>query len=279
MGHDYPLYATDSTSGNVYEVGSNGAVSVFASGFAHPTAITYGSDGYIYVGQENGDIYRINQGGTVSPYYTSHGGSVRGLAFDAGGNLFIGDQYSGYVDQLTTALVRTHFAAVGTIAQGLAFDTSGDLYVATGGWGDNRILRIDPSGGVHPFAALEQNPVALNFDLAGFPDGYLLSSENQDGLTPTVIKIDSQGTVTQRAPFSGSGINGICVANDGYIYATHLDAILKLDSSLNTVSTITFPGAQFSYITTTPEPVPEPISLASGAIGLACLAYFRRRMK
>jgi sugar lactone lactonase YvrE len=276
--HEYPLYVTDSGAGShgtdyVYRINSNGTVDEVVSG-EYLTAITVGPSGDLYVGQEDGTIFRVDGQGNKHSYTTSLGGSVRGLAFGPDGYLYVGNQYGGNMYRISPTMSQTLFSTVGTCVQGLAFDSSGDLYAATGGWGDNRILRINAAGTPHDFASAHENPVPLSFDLTGFPGGFLLSSENEASLVPAIIKIASDGSVANRVEFPGHTINGLCVTADGYIYATYINSILQLNDNLELVGTIADPRFDCVVgITATPEPA----TLSLVAVGIGTLLLGRRR--
>jgi hypothetical protein len=81
-----------------------------------------------------------------------------GLAFDTGGDLFIGatfsastGQISGWVYRLTpdaaSPPTATIFASDVPGANGIAFDKAGNLWVSDGQTGQGRIWKIPPSGG------------------------------------------------------------------------------------------------------------------------------------
>jgi len=238
IGRAFPLYVVDSGAGQVWKIQADDTTALFASGFSTPRVVACAQDGNVYVGEEGGGIYRVDAAGNKS-LFASIGGRVRGLAFDSGGNLYAANEAGGQVLRIDPSGQMSLFAGGLGCAQGLAFDSSGDLYVATGGYGDNRIKRIDAAGGIHDFAAVDQNPVPLCFDLNGFPGGYLLSSENQGG-QPTVIKLDGSGNVSSRIAFPrGDAIAGIAIPYNGYVYVTYGPVVLKLDANLTQVAAIT----------------------------------------
>jgi hypothetical protein len=49
----------------------------------------------------------------------------------------------------------------------MAFNSDGELYIATGGYGDKRIQRVKLLGTSDTFTTIQENPVALAFDLNG----------------------------------------------------------------------------------------------------------------
>src|SRR5205085_2105360 len=76
-------------SGNLYVTGAGGAVSTFASGFAHPHHLKFNA-GTLYVSDAaNNTIDQVTSGGSVIPFVTTGLNVPTGLAFDGSGNLYV----------------------------------------------------------------------------------------------------------------------------------------------------------------------------------------------
>jgi sugar lactone lactonase YvrE len=283
------LYVTEYMKGEVLKVNADGTRTVFASGFYHPTAIAFGPDGYLYVGQDNvagdpgqGNIFRLDSTGGKTLF--ADVSQVRGFAFDASGNLYVGQENPQCITRISRNGLTQTTVASGFCAQGLAFDASGNLYAATGGYGDNRIMKIATDGTVSTFAYVHANPIALAFGL----DGTLLATESDTSYPlPSIATIQNDGSIGSRQFFGPPGwgemADGLAVTGDGYLYANFNDAIYKLDAALNPVGPAI---TGFDYIwgmaeTSAPIPgsaaVPEPASVVCGIIGLGMIGAWIKK--
>jgi len=86
------------------------------------------------------------------------------LAFDARGNLYVGNWGTSTIMKYDPSGAGTLFADLGSRPMGLAFDSRGDLYVAAKN--ANSVLRVDASGHSSFFASASQ-PTGLAFDASG----------------------------------------------------------------------------------------------------------------
>ena len=77
--------------------------------------------------------------------------SPEGLAFDAAGNLYVGNTNSATVSKVTPAGVVSTFASGFSGPEGLAFDAAGNLYVANQGF--DTVSKVTPAGVVSTFAS------------------------------------------------------------------------------------------------------------------------------
>lgn len=132
--------------------------------------------------------------------YAAVPGTLFGLAFDTGGNLFVSSVGTVYKVAPGGSPV-TQFVTGMSSAKGLAFDAAGNLYVAD--WGDNganpaRVWKVTPAGVKSTFATLA-SPAGLAFD----GSGNLLVS--QWGVH-NVAKVTPAGVVSNYAT-SISGVN------------------------------------------------------------------------
>src|SRR6185503_7919638 len=141
----------------------------FADGLDHPEGICQTLDGTIYVGGEQGQIYRIEDDGSPCELIRS-GGFMLGLAADAEGRVYAVDTGLGVVWRLDpSSSERTEFTA-GLAARPLvnpnwgAFGPDGAYYLSdSGGWGkgDGYLLRVPPGGEAEVFSE----------DSRAFPNG------------------------------------------------------------------------------------------------------------
>jgi gluconolactonase len=126
----------------------------FNSGLDHPEGITWGPDGYIYAGGEDGQIYQVNPTNGEFTEIASHHGFLGGVACDALANVYVCAPSSGSVVRTSTdgSVVEV---TTGTIDRPMetpnypCFHPSGALYISDSGeWGDGtgRIYRVSPEG-------------------------------------------------------------------------------------------------------------------------------------
>jgi hypothetical protein len=132
--------------------------------------------------------------------YAAVPGTLFGLAFDTGGNLFVSSSGSVYKVAPGGSPVALFVTGMWNV-KGLAFDATGNLYVAD--WGDNlsnpaRVWKVTPAGVKSTFATLS-SPAGLAFD----GSGNLLVS--QWGVH-NVAKVTPAGAVSTYAA-SISGVN------------------------------------------------------------------------
>lgn len=178
-----------------------------AASFYIPLSTAVDGSGNVYVADsESQRIRKITPTGIVTtmagnsfPGSTNGTGAAAsfrhpaGVAVDATGNVFVGDQQNHLIRKVTQAGVVTTFAGTGSAGSsdgtgtsasfsspiGLAFDASGNLYVAD--YGNNKIRKITPAGVVSTFAgtgsqgasngsalsATFKNPMDVAIDAAG----------------------------------------------------------------------------------------------------------------
>src|SRR5688500_5285024 len=98
FGADGHLYVTYSGSRgqeatvSIFRITGNGAREPFVHGLVNPTSMVLGPDGVLYVSsRHDGRVYRVFDDGRYE-VMASDLGVACGLAFDAGGALFVGDR-------------------------------------------------------------------------------------------------------------------------------------------------------------------------------------------
>lgn len=97
----------------------------------------------------------------------SHEGlsSPVGMAYDAGGNLYVANWSAGTVMRLTPRGERTVFASGLSGPSGLAVSAKGDVYVAS--YNEDLVWRFTPNGDKAVFVRGLATPAGLSFDARG----------------------------------------------------------------------------------------------------------------
>lgn len=144
------LYEGDN-GGRIYKTTTAGASSQFSSnlvtGLIQPEAMAVDASGALYVagrGINGGSVVKLSADGASAIVVATGMGDIRGLTFDALGNLYASDIDVGTVFKITPEGTRTVFAASIAIPIGLDFDSAGYLFVAAAG--ADSVLRIAPDG-------------------------------------------------------------------------------------------------------------------------------------
>lgn len=135
------LYVTNYNDNAVYKYNTNGVQTLFAStGLYGPTGLAFGSDGTLYVSNDNNssdgrtngtntsyDIVGFKPNGTqlLQPFATTTGTTIQNLLFDPSGNLYMSDISSsgngGSVLQFTPGGTVTTLITGLTAPYGLAY--------------------------------------------------------------------------------------------------------------------------------------------------------------
>jgi sugar lactone lactonase YvrE len=150
------LYASDETT-TIYKIGPAGNVGILTSALVNPFALACDSSGNVYA-TCYGSIEKVTPGGDASVFAAWPGRPAGGLAFDAGGNLYVADGISG-VSKIAPNGIVSAFATGLDGPFALAFGSNGDLYVANNP-GDT-VSEITPSGTISTFATGLQYPQSI----------------------------------------------------------------------------------------------------------------------
>lgn len=193
----------------------------------HPEGIAIHSDGSIWCGGERGQIYRLSADGRELQQVGSTGGFCLGMAFDAGGNLFICDQKHAAVMRWDAASGKAERWADGAGGHRLAipnfpaFDDAGRLYVS-----DSHAFG-EPGPGVFRFAADGSGELWYGDDVA-FANGLALSPGGRhlyvvETFAHRVFRIPVQpdGTAGRREEVAGLGSalpDGLAFDAEGNLY-------------------------------------------------------------
>lgn len=175
FGADGALYVTYSgTRGqeatvSIFRISSTGAREPYVHGLVNPTSMVVGPDGRLYVSSRfEGRVYRVQADGSYE-VMASDLGVACGLAFDAGGALYVGDR-SGTIFRIDHNGRAQIFASVPSsiAAFHLAMSPDGELYVSAPTLASyDSIFRIDRDGRVAPLAIRFGRPQGLAFDASG----------------------------------------------------------------------------------------------------------------
>ena len=111
-----------------------------------------------------GQILEFNPGGVASTFASGLNLPVS-LAFDASGNLFVGNTGNGQITKVTPGGVESVFASGLATPEGLAFNASGDLFEDD--YASGQILEFTPGGTESIFASGLNAPLGLAFDASG----------------------------------------------------------------------------------------------------------------
>jgi sugar lactone lactonase YvrE len=159
-----------------------------------------------------------------------------GIAFDAGGDLYIADAAStGTVWRLTPSATvpptATAFATGVPGTNGLAFDRDGNLWTGDGTTGDGRVWKIDPAGTVEEAFRIQAMANVLNPLVSGG-----VSNVGRDARTLPPGTIVQPGQPNPRTATNTLGsqplvANGLAFTPDGdlYIADTARGAIWKVE--------------------------------------------------
>lgn len=195
----------------------------FADGLDHPEGICLSPDGHIYVGGEQGQLYRIEQEGGFTELLST-GGFMLGLAADAEGRIYACDAGRHCVWRIDPASRAIEQWAAGTSESQLGvpnwgcFDAAGNFYLSDSGrWKarDGRIWVVRPG----------EAPQIWTTQSRDFPNGMavdpfgsrLLVLESTPGRL-VEFEIRADGTAGERrvlADLPGSVPDGVAVTDDG----------------------------------------------------------------
>lgn len=252
-GRASTLYEADWRTHSIYRFTPDGTRSLFVSGLSSPEGLAFDAAGNLYVG--NAGASQILK---ITPDGTQSvfGGFLLnpfGLAFNQAGDLFASSD-NGHIYKIAPDGSMTTFASGFNQPFGIAFDSRGNLFVADAG--HYQIVKITPGGQQSVFASgIYNNPRGLAINSA---DELFMS--NYGG----IIKYQSDGT---SSVFSSSVAVGIGMAFDssGDLFVADFgdDKIFKFkpDGTMTIFSSQV--SGPFGLVF---EAVPEPSILGLAAI-------------
>ena len=187
----------------------------FVRDLLNVSALAFGPDGYLYASSRaEGVIYRISPEGTVSTFAEGMG-IATGLAFDQGGNLFVGDR-SGTIFKLGphgkhNAAEIFVFATLepSVAAYHLAFRDDGMLLVTAPTTSSNQpIYAIDPNGNATVFYRGLGRPQGLALDV----DSNVYVAASLAGRRG-IVRISADGRDAELL-VSGNDLVGLCFLDE-----------------------------------------------------------------
>ena len=264
------LFATDFDNGNVYQFTPTGTQNTFASGLAHPTALTFDAFGNLFVADSgSGTIFTFTQGG-VKTTFASGLSNPQGLAFDRNGNLYESDWNSGIIYRFSPLGVKSTFVSGMVAPSGLAFDSHGNLFVEeqNGGMaGGNDIKEITPAGMSSVFAGTLGSGLAFNSAGDLFEAEWSTGSLNE--FTPDGDKsVFASGL---RFPW------GVAMDANDELYVSDLATWQIYRFSQDGKHSIFASGTGYGFDGLAIKPVPEPSVL--GLLGLFSVALLALRTR
>jgi sugar lactone lactonase YvrE len=255
------LFATDATSGNIYEFTPDGVRSTFASGLDPQTyGLAFDSAGNLFADDLLGHIYKFTPSGARSTVASRLGVPV-GLAFDSAGNLFAAVDSNIY--KFTPDGVRSTFVSnISLFPACLAFDSAGNLFV-TDHHISGYIYKFTPDGAQSTFASGLEDPWGLAFDSAG----NLFATDDHN-----IYKFTPDGVQSILASDVRAG--ALAFDSAGNLFATDTHGFWKFTPS----------GARSGFGSTYPDSpialafqVPEPSTCSMLVMGAAALLCGLRR--
>lgn len=199
---------------------------MFAFGLDHAEGICYAPDGHLYVGGEAGQIYRIEEDGSVTELLST-GGFMLGLAADAESRIYAIDTALKCVWRIDPRTGEQEVYAEGTSARRFqapnwgAFSADGTYYLSdSGDWGASEGLLWK----VHAGGRCE----VWTEELRNFPNGLLVAPDGSrlyvvESLPGALVEVPicADGSAGPRRVLSELGMivpDGVALAEDGAIY-------------------------------------------------------------
>jgi sugar lactone lactonase YvrE len=166
FGPNGALYASSRNDGLIYSISASGVPTQFIEGMGIATGIAFDRDGFLYVGDRSGTIFKLSREGEVFVFTTLEPSvSAYHLAFGPDGYLYMTGPTTSSFDAVQrvspSGEVSVFFRGLGR-PQGLNFDANGNLYVAASFAGKRGVVRISPDGKAEHFLS-GHNIVGLCF--------------------------------------------------------------------------------------------------------------------
>ncbi len=206
----------------------------FARDILNPSGLAFGPDGLLYVSSRaEGTVYRVGNTGTAQVYAEGLG-IATGLAFDAAGDLYVGDR-SGTIFKIParsaegTETINTFVFATlepSIAAYHLAFDSYGTLYVTGPTTASNQVIHaIDRDGNASVFFRGLGRAQGMAFDADD--NLYVAASlAGQRGILR--ITPPSHGRPEATLAVSGSNLVGLCLLPGNKAALATRDAVYEV---------------------------------------------------
>jgi len=265
VGHTYTWYVGAVSADGSVDVFSQPltflvqpVVKTFATGFSNPAALAFDAAGNLYVGN-NGVIDMVNSTGVVTPFVTGFA-QPSALAFDTAGDLYW-TEYGGTLNERTPAGVVTQVASGFYLSNALAIDAAGNLYVNDydyDGAGDSLVIKVTPAGAESVFAYVTGGIGGLAFDAAG---NLYIGAISQSG-NGYVDKVTPDGQTVTLFASGFAGTRALAFDASGNLYVEN--------EGTGTVSVVTPAGAVSTYA----SGFSTPIGMAFDAAGNLYVANY-----
>ena len=204
-----------------------GELETFAEGLDHPEGICLAPNGFLYVGGEAGQIYRVGTD-DAAVEIASSGGFMLGLAADAESNIYAIDNAAKTVWRFSSDGETREVFTKGSSERPLgvpnwgAFDSEGNYYLTdSGGWGErNGFIWV-----VRPAEGRNRLTEVWSRESENFPNGCALSSDEDrlfvaesypSAIVSILIRSDgSAGDREVLCELGESVPDGVAVTTDG----------------------------------------------------------------
>ncbi len=203
---------------SIFRITRDLQVRPFVRDLLNVSALAFGPDGYLYASSRaEGTVYRISPEGAVSTFAEGMGVAT-GLAFDAEGNLYVGDR-SGTIFRLgphgkhNAAEIFVYATLEPSVAAyHLAFRDDGVLLVTTPTTSSHQpVYAIDPDGTPRVFHRGLGRPQGLALDV----DGNVYIAASLAGRRG-IVRITPDGRDATLV-VSGNDLVGLCFMDDGAV--------------------------------------------------------------
>ena len=169
------IYASDFAAQTVWKVSAAGGETAVPWGsiaeLTSPSGMALGPDGALYVGDQDGEVYRIDLATGAIAFYTDVGGIAQDIAFDAQGRMIVLDRSTNdlFAIDLASRAQTPIFDGAGVFSyNSLAVLRNGDVFLSQEDEDD--VYRL--SGGV-------LTPVILDDPALDLPDSLVLSGDER----------------------------------------------------------------------------------------------------
>jgi hypothetical protein len=213
---------------SVFIVRPDGSREPFVSGIPNPTSLSFDLEGRLHVSSRfDGTVHRINDDGSASIVATDLGVAC-GIAFDAGGHLFVGDRSGSIlrVDDRRSITIATLPASVAAFH--LAFGPDDGLYVTGPTLGTRDcVYRVSMDGDVSLFYEGFGRPQGLAFD----DEGRLYVVDALAG-RGGLYRFDAGSSREPELLLDAGGLVGLAFSAEGMLALASADTVYRLDADV-----------------------------------------------
>lgn len=254
------VYVADAVNDALWKVSGGERSAIHNDGMigAFGGNVAVDDGGQVYVATNNGHILKLGADGTLSLYQTGSGS----MAFDAAGNLYLGDRPSNKIVKVTPDGTHTTYAGTGKSAsvgvqasstrfsapQGVAVDADGNLYVA-----DSVMRKVSPAGQVSSLTLADGKPFPAGSWIVRTADGtfYMAAQRQLVQVTPDGVLSALAGDPVNDGHDDGTGtaatfsdIGGLALAPNGdIVLAEGRNHLIRRITPAGVVTTIAGTGA------------------------------------